>query len=101
MSLFKKHEEKKINVDRLIEQLETEALGLDGHSPEYAKVVEQLDKLYKIRTYDKPDKFTKDATLATSLAVAGNLAGILLILGFEKVDVITSKALGFIIKPRV
>lgn len=97
----KKHEEKKINVDRLIEQLESEALALDGHSVEYAKCVEQLDKLYKIRTYEKPDKFTKDATLATSLAVAGNLAGILLILGYEKADVITSKALGFIIKPRV
>ena len=34
-------------------------------------------------------------------ATPGNLMGIFLILGYEKANVITSKALGFIIKGRV
>lgn len=37
----------------------------------------------------------------TLLTVAGNLFGILLILNFEKLDIIRSKALGFVIKGRI
>ena len=37
----------------------------------------------------------------TLLVVVGNLAGILLILKFEKLDVIATKAIGFVIKGRV
>ena len=37
----------------------------------------------------------------TILIIVGNLAGILLILKYEKLDIITSKALGFVIKGRV
>lgn len=42
-------------------------------------------------------KFTPD----TLLVVGGNLIGILLILNFEKMDIIRSKALGFVLKGRV
>lgn len=42
-------------------------------------------------------KFTPD----TLLVVGGNLMGILLILNFEKMDIIRSKALGFVLKGRV
>ena len=37
----------------------------------------------------------------TLLVVGGNLLGILLILNFEKADIVTSKALGFVLKGRV
>lgn len=37
----------------------------------------------------------------TLLIVCGNLLGILLILNHEKLDIISSKALGFVIKGRV
>jgi hypothetical protein len=37
----------------------------------------------------------------TIAVVAGNLLGIILILGYEKADVITTKALGFVLKGRV
>lgn len=37
----------------------------------------------------------------TVLVVAGNLLGILLILTYEKADIITSKAINFILKGRV
>lgn len=42
-------------------------------------------------------KFTPD----TLLIVGGNLAGILLILNFERLDIVRSKALGFVLKGRV
>lgn len=37
----------------------------------------------------------------TILVVAGNLLGIVLILKHEKIDIITSKALGFVLRGRV
>lgn len=55
----------------------------------------------KYRVYSemvKPSwKFTPD----TVLVVAGNIGGILLILNFERLDIIRSKAIGFILKGRV
>lgn len=37
----------------------------------------------------------------TALVVAGNLLGIILILKHEKIDIITSKALGFVLRGRI
>ncbi len=37
----------------------------------------------------------------TMLVVGGNLLGILLILGYEKADIITSKAMSFVLKGKV
>lgn len=42
-------------------------------------------------------KFTPD----TMLVVAGNLAGIFMILNFEKMDIVRSKAMSFVLKGRV
>lgn len=55
----------------------------------------------KYRAYSemlKPSwKFTPD----TLLVVGGNLIGILLILNFEKMDIVRSKAISFVLKGRV
>ena len=64
--------------------------------------LEDWDELNeKYRVYSemvKPSwKFTPD----TVLVVAGNIGGILLILNFERLDIIRSKAIGFILKGRV
>lgn len=45
---------------------------------------------------DKPDRVSKD-TLAI---IAGNIAGIVMIIGYERVNVIASKALSFVMKSR-
>jgi hypothetical protein len=104
--------------------------GIEEHTDEYAKMVTQLDKLYKlrqididydlkcielrqknsdslrdkelkeaeleikVRELDKPDKLSKD-TLAI---IGGNLAGILLVIGYERAHVVTTKALSFLMK---
>jgi predicted nucleic-acid-binding protein len=109
-----------------------EMQSLTADTPEFAKCVEQLDKLYKIKNSKKElnhkikietlelnhkmeqdekehllnvdehiskkkIKFSPD----TLLAVAGNLVGIVAILGFEKANVVTSKALGFVTKTKI
>lgn len=93
----KKNEEVAPNVNELIKALQAQLLTVDTSSEQYPKLVEQLDKLYKIRGYEKPDKFSKD----TMLAVGGNIVGIVLILSYEQVSVISSKAFGLLVKPRV
>lgn len=66
-------------------------------SNEYAAIAKNLETLYKAKSHDRCRHVSPD-TIAT---IAGNLLGIALILGYEKANVITSKALGFVIKGRV
>lgn len=78
-------------IDKVLVELDKQTPGSD----EYATLVEQLDKLMKIKLAEKPvDKLSKD-TLTT---VLGSLAGIVTIIGFERFNVISSKALGFVLK---
>jgi hypothetical protein len=79
-------------IDRLILQLEN---GL-SHSDEYAKTTDQLIKLYTLKNATKRPTVSPD-TLAT---IGANLAGILLILNFERAGVVASKALSFVGKLR-
>jgi hypothetical protein len=66
-------------------------------SEEYTKQAENLERLYKAKSYEKDRSVSPD----TIAVIAGNLLGIALILGFEKANVITTKALGFVIRGRV
>lgn len=65
-------------------------------SPDYPSAVDQVAKLYKLKEQDTPKRVSAD-TLAM---IGGNLAGIALILGYERANVVTSKALGFVLKLR-
>lgn len=69
---------------------------LEVISEEYSATLEQLSKLQKIRQEEKPDRLSSN----TLLTVAANLAGIFLIIRHENVNVITSKAMNFIVKPK-
>lgn len=85
-------------INDVIVNLLSEMQGFEGHSDEYAKIVLQLEKLYAIKASEKKRiNVSPDALVA----VFGNLAGIGLILNFEKLNVITTKALGFVLKSRV
>lgn len=82
----------KVEIDRLTLELH----GLQPQSIEYTKTVEQLVALHKLWLSEKkPSMFSPDALLS----VASNLLGIGMIMGFEKTNVITTKALGFVSKP--
>ena len=81
-----------IAYDRVLEHSKT----LDPSTEEYAKAIDQLTKLTALLPSTEP-RFKPD----TLLIVGGNLAGIVLILSFEHLNVLTSKAVGFVIKSKV
>jgi len=86
----------KTKLDEAIDLVLSEMQTISSDSDEYAKMIVQLERLYKLKEIDSPKRVSPD-TLAI---VAGNLAGILLILNFERAGVVTSKALSFVMKLR-
>lgn len=83
-------------LDAAIADLFEEMKVVTSDDDEYIAAVTQLTELYKLRELTKPKSISPDVVLT----VAGNLVGILAILHFERVNVITSKALGFVLKLR-
>lgn len=97
--MFTKTQTPKSGLDDAIDQAFLALKTHDATSPEYSTIVDQLDKLYKIKSsYDKDNK--NSVSLDQVIAVAGNLAGIIMILGYENAHVVTSKALGFVMKSK-
>ena len=84
-------------LEEVIDAVQDVLLKTDPTSAEFATIVKQLSKLHKIRSSKKVDRVSMD----TLLAVAGNLAGIVAILGYERTHIVTSKALSFVMKSRV
>lgn len=70
---------------------------LEPDSKEYAAIVDQVTKLHKLKTDERPKPISKD----TMLIVAANVFGILWIARYERENVIKSRnALSFVMKPR-
>jgi len=90
--LLKRKEDPQL--DRAITILLDELTLYSPHSDEYAAMVARLETLYSLK--EKPQRVSPD-TLAT---VAANLTGIVMIVGHERLHVVTSKALQFIMKLR-
>ena len=65
-------------------------------SEEYGTVVDRIAKLHKLKTEDSP----KPVDPNTVILAGTNLLGIALILRHEYLNVLTSKALSFVIKTR-
>lgn len=78
-----------------IKRLHEEIAITDPESEKYETYLSRLTDLYNLKKNDY--KVSPD----TVAIVAGNLAGILIIIGYEKVHVISSKALGFVLRGRV
>lgn len=74
----------------------SEMQGFTADSEEYCKMTDQLLKLHSMQSIDKTRRISPD-TIAT---ITGNLVGIVLILHYERIHVVTSKALAFVIKAR-
>ena len=74
---------------------------MEAGSEEYTAAVANLKVLVECRAIEdqieKPWRPSADV-VAT---VAGNIFGIIAILGFEKANVITSKGLALVIKPKI
>ncbi len=80
-------------IDVAIKQLQ----GTPLTDETYEIMAKNLILLYKAKAETERGHISKE----TLLTVGGNLAGILLILNYEKFNVISSKALSFILKPKI
>lgn len=94
--MFIKPTDEESGLKDAIDTVFSEMAAHSSDSEEYAKMVSQLETLYSLKSIDAPKRVSPD-TLAI---VAGNLLGIMLIVGHERANVVTSKALSFVLKLR-
>lgn len=83
-------------IDPLIDAVREEMHHVGVNSDEYSTLLSYLERLYKVKEEQRPAPLSRD----TMALVAGNLAGILLIIAYEQKHVITSKGFNQIIRPR-
>jgi hypothetical protein len=83
-----------LDLEAAISDAFTALTDVDKNTPEYASMVDQLTKLYALKESNSKRRVSPD-TLAI---VAGNIIGILMIVGHERANVVTSKALSFVMK---
>jgi hypothetical protein len=62
---------------------------------------EEVEDVIKLKNQNESSKEKKTVSPDTLAVVVGNLLGIVLILNYEKANVVASKALGFVIRGRV
>ena len=94
--MFKKQNAVDAALEMVITDLLIELKEENKHSDDYTKLVQQLVTLYGLKENSSRKPLSPDALLAAG----ANLAGILLILNYEKMGVVTSKALSFVAKLR-
>lgn len=95
MNIFTKKKSNKEMIEELIEGL-TMSIGLeDPTSEDYKKMTENLKTLEESKS--KEDKVSKD----TMIGVLSNMGLAFLILNYEKIGVITSKAFQLITKVKI
>lgn len=82
-----------LEIDRATRELTNHPIG----SEEYVRTLDQIVKLHKMLEGDKSSTVSEN----TLVVVAANLLGIIMILAHEWTGPITSKALSFIIKPKL
>src|SRR5690606_2356005 len=79
-------------ITKLVDELEQ----YDPTDPEFANAIEKLEQIVKVQGQKAQRSINPD----TLLIVGGNLLGILIIVAYEQKHVLTSKASGFILKPK-
>lgn len=84
-------------LEKTIERLHDDMQTVDPDTEKYAKMADNLTKLYKLREHDTVKRWRPSADVTVAAAAA--LIQVFMIIRHEDVNVITSKALGFVKKP--
>jgi len=92
----KEKDQKPTSLEMEIERLFGILEELDPTSEDYERAANQLAKLYKLKEID--NNSNKPVSKDEALKALTNLTGILLILNYERLSVITTKAFGLIRK---
>lgn len=83
-------------LERVIDDILTRMSTTSADSKEYAAMSDRLVQLYELKKYDASRRVSPD----TLVIVAGNLLGILMIVNYEKMNVMSSKALNLLMRLR-
>lgn len=95
MTLFRQN--KTSDLDELINTLRVE-MDVDGpDSEKYKTRLGHLERLITLRAEERKTRIDPN----TMALVVGNILGILIIVGYERGHVMTSKGLGFVFKNRI
>lgn len=97
--MFKKNTSDVTTTQELIDAANDRLLSLEPDTKEYKKVLDQIERLHKLKDREHTNRFRVSGD--TLVVVGANLLGIVLILNYEKLNVVTSKALGFIGKGKL
>lgn len=104
--MFKAKQKEFTKLDKEINNLIGTLECMEGDSEQYKIASENLLTLYKAKSLEaeinaKEDNILKYISLDTLVNGSISLVEILCILNYEKLDAITSKALNFILKPKI
>jgi hypothetical protein len=97
--VFKKKTHDETTTQDLIDAANSRLFGLEPDTDEYNKVLDQIERLHKLKSRESEGKMRVSPD--TLIIVGANLLGIVLILNYEKLDIVTSKALGFVGKSKI
>jgi len=92
--MFTKEPTEKSGLEKAIDSLLNEMNSVNADSTEYVTMADQLVKLYNLKTLDEKKRVDPNQLIL----VAGHLIGITMIVGHERANVITSKAVNFVTK---
>lgn len=82
-------------IARVYEELKT----ITPDDPEYTKLLNTAEQIQKLQKTDKKD-FWSEVSADAVVAAGASIAGIVMILTFERTHIMTSKALSFVFKPK-
>lgn len=92
-------------LDDVIDSLLDQMISYDGHTREFTVMVTNLAKLHDLKPQPQTPipakRWTDGLTADLVVPAAVNILGIILILKFERLGVVTSKALGLVSKIRL
>lgn len=83
---------------KLDEVIDAALLELSRFTPDQKEYAQALDQVVKLNQLKKDNNPSQQISYDTLAVVAGNLLGIVMIVGHERASIVTSKALGFVMK---
>lgn len=82
-------------LDATIAEILTDMQGFNAESPEYERLLARVERLSKLKAETRFWRVSPD-TLAI---VLGNILGILIVVGYERGHVMTTRAKEYVLKP--
>lgn len=98
---FQLKKDKRTAVEKEMDRLMQYLNDTDPDSPEYDGILEEVERLSEIQNKEKFGKERKPIDPNTILVVLGGVAEIVLIMSYENLHVISTKAFGRILRPKI